>query len=198
MFKVFKMFAHDVKAYVHDVIRLFKEWNHEKEKVTIASMQFHDSIDKMVEKEMAQLKSIKEEEEREEMARDLYKYECHNCKNSFRACVFMDGVGQCMRCGHDSVYTKPQSTGVHMEKVEHKDVLEVLSKFSTDELIEALNLKEDVQITETNEDTYKVSMDLMKVKKHVLVINNCNPQLVEHRRKALKADMIRFAGGYRD
>ncbi|QWG81202.1 MULTISPECIES: hypothetical protein [Bacillus cereus group] len=57
---------------------------------------------------------------------------------------------------------------------------EVLSKFSTKELIEALKLKEDVQITETGEDAYKISLDLLKVKKHVLVINNCNPKLIEH------------------
>ncbi|RAN74624.1 hypothetical protein B5P42_27505 [Bacillus sp. SRB_331] len=93
---------------------------------------------------------------------------------------------------------QPQSNGVCIEKVEQKDVLGVLSKFSTEELIEALNLKEDVQVHNTTEDTYKVSMDLMEVKKHVLVINNCNPQLVEHRRRALDADMIRFAGSYCD
>jgi len=76
----------------------------------------------------------------------------------------------------------------------HPIAEEVLSKFSTEELVEALKLKEDVQIADTSEDTYKVSMDLMKVKKHVLVINNCNPQLVEHRRRVLDAEMIRFAG----
>ncbi|WP_257149749.1 hypothetical protein [Bacillus cereus] len=60
---------------------------------------------------------------------------------------------------------------------------EVLSKFSTEELIEALRLKEDVQIADTREGTYEVSMNLMKAKKHVLVINNCNPKLIEHQRK---------------
>ncbi|QWI72807.1 hypothetical protein ER45_016340 [Bacillus mycoides] len=55
-----------------------------------------------------------------------------------------------------------------------------LPKFSTKELIESLKLKEDVQITETGEDAYKVSLDLLKVKKHVLVINNCNPKIIEH------------------
>lgn len=106
----------------------------------------------------------------------------------------VDGVGQCMKCGHGSVYLRSQLTGVRMEKVENKDVLEVLSKFSTKELIEALKLKEDVQIAETKEDTYMVSMDLMEVKKHVLVINNCDPQVVEQRRRVFDAEMIRFAG----
>ncbi len=128
------------------------------------------------------------------MSRNLYNYECHNCKNSFRAHVCVDGVGQCMKRGHGSVYLRSQLTGVRMEKIEHKDVLEVLSKFSTKELIEALKLKEDVQIAETNEDTYTVCMDLMEVKKHVLVINNCNPQVVEQQRRVLDAEMIRFAG----
>ncbi|HDR7590431.1 hypothetical protein BW899_11100 [Bacillus mycoides] len=84
--------------------------------------------------------------------------------------------------------------GMHAERVEGKEVLEVLSKFSSEELIEALKQKEDVKIADTNEDTYKISMDLMKVKKHVLVINNCNPDLVGHRRKMLEAEMIWFAG----
>ncbi|PDZ49177.1 hypothetical protein CON07_23385 [Bacillus sp. AFS094611] len=91
-----------------------------------------------------------------------------------------------------------QSDGVYLEKVEHEDAVEVLSKFSTEELVEALKLKEDVQAHETTEDTYKVSMDLMKVKKHVLIINNCNPQVVEQRRRVLDAELIRFAGSCGD
>lgn len=129
------------------------------------------------------------------MARDLYNYECSNCKYSFKSPVCVDGVGKCKKCGHDSLYMKSQSTGVHIEKVERKDVLEVLSKFSTEELIGALVTKEDVQVHSTTEDTYKVSMDLMKVKKHVLVINNCDPQIVEQQRRVWDAEMIRFAGG---
>ncbi|MED1011425.1 hypothetical protein P4T54_30250 [Bacillus mycoides] len=129
------------------------------------------------------------------MSEAFYIYECHNCNHVFSAKVLVDGVGQCMKCRHDSVYLKPQSTGVYEERVEHKDVLEVLSNFSTKELIEALNLKDDVQVHNTSEDTYKVSMDLMEVKKHVLVINNCNPQLVEHRGRVMEAEMIQFAGG---
>ncbi|MES5942959.1 MULTISPECIES: hypothetical protein [unclassified Bacillus cereus group] len=62
MFKLFKMFLHDVNVLGHDVIKVFKGWNREKEKVTITSMQFYDPIDKMVEKEMAQLKAIKDGE----------------------------------------------------------------------------------------------------------------------------------------
>lgn len=129
------------------------------------------------------------------MSEEFYIYECHNCSHVFSSKVLVNGVGQCMKCRHDSVYLKPYSTGMYVERVEHKDVLEVLSKFSTKELIEVLRLKEDVQITDTSEDTYKISMDLMKVKKHVLVINNCNPQLVEHQRIVLDAEMIRFTGG---
>lgn len=56
------MFAHDVMVLGHGVIQVFKGCNCEKEKVTITSMQFYDPIDKMVEKEMAQLKAIKDEE----------------------------------------------------------------------------------------------------------------------------------------
>ncbi|WP_459503105.1 hypothetical protein [Bacillus sp. C1] len=93
---------------------------------------------------------------------------------------------------------KPQSNGVYIEKVEHKDVLEVLSKFSTKELIEALKLKEDVQFVTTSDDDHGLSMDLLKVKKHVLVMNNCKPHLVEHRRGIMEAEMIRFSGGCND
>lgn len=136
------MFAHDVKVLSHDVIQVLKGTNHKQVMPTLIVAP--DPIDKMVEKEMAQLKSIKDEEEREEM--------------------------------------------INEHKIEHTNVLEVLSKFSTEELIEALKLKEDVQAHETTEDTYKVSMDLTEVKKHVLVINNCNPHLVERRRMLLEVD----------
>ncbi|WP_243523685.1 hypothetical protein [Bacillus pseudomycoides] len=88
--------------------------------------------------------------------------------------------------------------GVRQDKIGFKDVLEVLSKFSTKELIEALKLKEDVQIADTSEDTYKVSMDLLQVKKHVLVINNCKPHLVEHCKRVMEAEMIRFVGGWNE
>ncbi|WP_258397550.1 hypothetical protein [Bacillus sp. SRB_331] len=132
------------------------------------------------------------------MSEGLYNYECRNCKCAFSSSVCVSVVVPCLKCKHNSLSMQPQSNGVCIEKVEQKDVLGVLSKFSTEELIEALNLKEDVQVHNTTEDTYKVSMDLMEVKKHVLVINNCNPQLVEHRRRALDADMIRFAGSYCD
>ncbi|WIG29978.1 hypothetical protein [Bacillus toyonensis] len=132
------------------------------------------------------------------MSKEFYIYECYYCNHVFSATVFVENVGQCMKCRHDSVYLKPQSTGVHIKKLERKEVVEVPSKFSTEGLIEALKLKEDVQIADTSEDTYKVSMDLIEVKTHVLVINNCNPQLVEHRRRTFEADMIRFAGSYCD
>ncbi|HHT7172097.1 TPA: hypothetical protein ACTZ3H_002789 [Bacillus cereus] len=63
MFRIFKMVTHDVKALGHDVIQFFKGSNSKKDKVIITSIQFHDPIDKMVEKEMAQLKAIKDEKE---------------------------------------------------------------------------------------------------------------------------------------
>lgn len=77
----------------------------------------------------------------------------------------------------------------------NKDESELLSTFSTEELVEALKLKEDVQIAETTEDAYKISLDLMKVNKHVLVINNCNPQLVERNRRIMEAERLFYAGG---
>lgn len=61
------MFAHDVKVLFQQTIQLFKGTNHEQVKPT--SIQFHDPIDKMVEKEMAQLKAIKDEKEQEEMSK---------------------------------------------------------------------------------------------------------------------------------
>ncbi|SCM13145.1 hypothetical protein [Bacillus wiedmannii] len=67
MFRIFKMFAHDVKAYVHDAIQLFKGTNHKQVIPTLIVAP--DPIDKMVEKEMAQLKSIKDEKEQEEMSK---------------------------------------------------------------------------------------------------------------------------------
>lgn len=132
------------------IFKKFKGTNHEQAKIT--SMQYHDPIDKMVEKEMAQLKAIKDEKEQEEMITE--------------------------------------------HRGESKDVVEVLSKFSARELIEALKQKEDVQISTTHEDTYRVEMDLTKVKKYVVVINNCNPHLVERHRMLLEAD--RYLGGKKE
>ncbi|PEU21547.1 hypothetical protein CN526_26585 [Bacillus wiedmannii] len=85
---------------------------------------------------------------------------------------------------------RPTSNGIQEEKINHKDVLEVLSKFSTKELIEALELREDVQVVDTDENVYKVSMDLFKVKKHVLLINNCNTELVERQRELFKREYL--------
>ncbi|WP_240687580.1 hypothetical protein [Bacillus sp. SYJ] len=67
MFRIFKMFAHDVKAYVHDAIQLFKGTNHKQVMPTLIVAP--DPIDKMVEKEMAQLKAIKDEKEQEKMSK---------------------------------------------------------------------------------------------------------------------------------
>ncbi len=49
------------------IFKKFKGTNHEQ--VKINSIQIHDPIDKMVEKEMAQLKAIKDEKEQEEMSK---------------------------------------------------------------------------------------------------------------------------------
>lgn len=80
--------------------------------------------------------------------------------------------------------------GVYKEKVSPEDVLKVLSKFSTEELTEALKLKEDIQIVDTSSSVYMVSMDLFKVKKHVLLINNCNKELVERQRELFKHEYL--------
>lgn len=61
------MFAHDVKVLSHDVIQLFQGTNHKQFEIT--SVKFLDPIDKMVEKEMAQLKAMKDEKEQEEMSK---------------------------------------------------------------------------------------------------------------------------------
>lgn len=61
------MFVHDVKVLSHDAIQLFKGTNHKQVIPTLIVV--HDPIDKMVEKEMAQLKSIKDEKEQEEMSK---------------------------------------------------------------------------------------------------------------------------------
>ncbi|MRB05979.1 hypothetical protein GH876_29030 [Bacillus thuringiensis] len=61
------MFAHDVKVLSHDVIQVLKGTNHKQVIPTLIVV--HDPIDKMVEKEMAQLKSIKDEKEQEEMSK---------------------------------------------------------------------------------------------------------------------------------
>lgn len=129
------------------------------------------------------------------MSRVSYNYECSNCKYSFSSPVCVDGVGQCKKCGHDSLYMKSQSTGVRIEKVERKDVLEVLSKFSTEELIEALRLKEDVQANDTTEETCAVKYDLTKVKKYCLLINNCDVELVQRNLRLQEAQRYLHAGG---
>ncbi|WP_257206186.1 hypothetical protein [Bacillus wiedmannii] len=66
MFSIFKMFMNDVVALFQQTIQLFKGTNHEQFKPTLIVA---DPIDKMVEKEIAQLKSIKDEKEQEEMSK---------------------------------------------------------------------------------------------------------------------------------
>ncbi|WP_255285553.1 hypothetical protein [Bacillus wiedmannii] len=67
MFRIFKWFAHDVKVLCRDVIQVLKGTNHKQVMPTL--IVAHDPIDKMVEKEMAQLKAIKDEKEQEEMGK---------------------------------------------------------------------------------------------------------------------------------
>ncbi|KLA12528.1 hypothetical protein B4087_5000 [Bacillus cereus] len=67
MFGIFKMFAHDIKVLSHDVIQVLKGTNHKQVMPTL--IVAHDPIDKMVEKEMAQLKAIKDEKEYEDMSK---------------------------------------------------------------------------------------------------------------------------------
>jgi hypothetical protein len=61
------MFAHDVKVLSHDVIQVLKGTNHKQVMPTLIVAP--DPIDKMVEKEMAQLKAIKDEKEQDEMSK---------------------------------------------------------------------------------------------------------------------------------
>lgn len=84
--------------------------------------------------------------------------------------------------------------GIYEEKVEGKSVTELLSKFSTEELIEALKQKEDVQSHDTNEEIYGIRFDLTKTKKHILVVNNCDVKLVEHRLGMIKEEQAFWAG----
>lgn len=82
---------------------------------------------------------------------------------------------------------------IREDKIERDEVLAVLSKFKTKELIEALKLKEDVQICTASEDAFGLHLDLLKVKKYVLVMNNCNPQLVGYRKRLMEARrLLRF------
>jgi len=85
--------------------------------------------------------------------------------------------------------------GTLVEKIVHKDAVEVLSKFSTKELIEALKLKEDVQITDTSQDVYRVQYDLTKTKKYCLLINNCDVELVQGILRLQEAERQLYAGG---
>ncbi|QEL68862.1 MULTISPECIES: hypothetical protein [Bacillus cereus group] len=61
MFGIFKKFMNDMIALFQQTIQLFKDTNHKQ--FTITSLKILNPIDKMVEKEMAQLKDIKDEKE---------------------------------------------------------------------------------------------------------------------------------------
>ncbi|MEK4501174.1 hypothetical protein [Bacillus sp. FSL R12-0069] len=119
------------------------------------------------------------------MSEQLIRYDFRNCGHWVVTKLRVEDGAKCKECGSIPMEQRPISNGIHEEKVELKDAIELLSKFSTKELIEALELREDVQVVDTDVDVYKVSMDLFKVKKHVLVINNCNKELVERQRELL-------------
>ncbi|MCU5039311.1 hypothetical protein FC702_32085 [Bacillus cereus] len=85
--------------------------------------------------------------------------------------------------------------GVYEQKSESKSVTELLSKFSTEELIEALKLKRDVQINHTTEATWAIKYDLTKVKKYCLLINNCNPAYIESYKRILEVEQHLYSGG---
>ncbi|MFN6790043.1 hypothetical protein [Bacillus cereus] len=84
--------------------------------------------------------------------------------------------------------------GVYEQKAESKSVIELLSKFSTVELIEALKLKQDVQVNDTAEETWAIKYDLTKVKKYCLLINNCNPAYIERYKRILEVEQRIYAG----
>lgn len=67
MFRIFNMFMNDVIVLFQQTIQLFKGTNHKQFEIT--SVKFLDPIDKMLEKEMAQLKSIKDEKGQKEMSK---------------------------------------------------------------------------------------------------------------------------------
>ncbi|PEA85683.1 hypothetical protein CON71_34390 [Bacillus thuringiensis] len=73
--------------------------------------------------------------------------------------------------------------GIYEKRVESKCTIELLSKFSTDELIEVLKLKEGMQINDTIKKTWSIKYDLTKVKKYCLLINNCNPAYIKGYKK---------------
>ncbi|MGR5996702.1 hypothetical protein ACT7DF_07300 [Bacillus cereus] len=85
--------------------------------------------------------------------------------------------------------------GVYEQKAESKSVTELLAKFSTEDLIEALKLKQDVQINHTTEETWAIKYDLTKVKKYCLLINNCNPAYIESYKKILEVEQRLYSGG---
>ncbi|NWK69746.1 hypothetical protein HWX41_11810 [Bacillus paramycoides] len=85
--------------------------------------------------------------------------------------------------------------GVYEQKAESKSVTELLSKFSTEELIEALKLKQDVQVKDTTEETWAIKYDLTKVNKYCLLINNCNPAYIESYKRILEVEQRIYAGG---
>lgn len=106
------MFAHDVKVLGHDVIKLFKATNHEQVKATL--IVAHDPIDKMVEKEMAQLKAIKDDKECKDMCdvrTEINYYHTHKCL----ACGHQDRVNYPSKEAYQEVTVCPKCNGAFVD-----------------------------------------------------------------------------------
>ncbi|PEN77538.1 hypothetical protein CN539_00680 [Bacillus toyonensis] len=86
--------------------------------------------------------------------------------------------------------------GVYEQQVESKSVTEFLYNFSTQEFMEALKLKQGVQVNDTTEETWAIKYDLTKVKQYCLLINNCNLAYIESYKRALEVDKRIYVGGY--
>lgn len=124
------------------------------------------------------------------MSEELIKYDCRNCGHWVVTKLRVEGGAKCKECGSVPMDQRLISNGIQEEKVEHKDVLEVLSKFTTEELIEALKQKEDVQINNTTKETWAIKYDLTKVKKYCLLINNCDVNYIESCKRYLEAEQL--------
>lgn len=75
------------------------------------------------------------------------------------------------------------------EKENRQKVSLSLSNFSTSDLIEALRIREDVHVSKTNEEVYRVEIDLFKAKKYTIVENNCDVELVKRRRDSSNEEL---------
>lgn len=64
-----------------------------------------------------------------------------------------------------------------------------LSSFSTSDLIEALRIREDVHVPKTDEEVYRIEIDLFEAKKYTIVENNCDVELVKRRRASSNEEL---------